>query len=406
MGQQVRRSAVAFVLGLVIACAGSLGLPAVAPAQPFLPTPDPDPFFSVPADIAAYAPGDALRVRPMPPLDAFPGSAVWQVLFRSTNSEGRPIAANTTMVIPANHVPDGPLLSYQHYVNSLGTRCKVANELYSTDPTAQVPEAPALNIALERGWAVALPDHLGLEMAYGAAKLGGLIVLDGIRAVQRVPEFRVANSKVGIGGASGGGMASAWAAALAPEYAPELDIVGAALGGAPVNLVKMALGLGTNPHPAFGLAMAAAFGLEREYPDRLDVSGQLNATGRELQRLTANGCNGELMFWGFNRSAGELTDRTDFIHDPVGWQLLSENSLELFPGVPTAPIFEWHSPTDALIPLDSINALMRRWCDGGTPVYSFATDPLDHLAAAAVGMPRAVEWLEQKFAGLPTPTTC
>ena len=406
MDSRVRRSAGALVLALILSCGASLQFSAMAVAQPVLPTPDPDPFFAVPGDIAAHAPGDVLRVRAMPPLAAFPNSAIWQVLFRSTNSEGRPIAADTTLVIPANHVPDGPLLSYQHYVNSLGTRCKVANELYSSDSTAQVPEAPALNIALERGWAVALPDHLGLEMAYGAAKLGGQITLDGIRAVQRVSEFGLTNSKVGLGGASGGGMATAWAAALAPQYAPELNIVGAALGGAPVNLVKMALGLGTNPHPAFGLAMAAAFGLEREYPDRLDISSQLNATGRELQRLTVNGCSGELMFWGFNRSAGELTDRTDFIHDEVGWQLLTENSLEMFPGVPTAPIFEWHSPTDALIPLDSINALMRRYCDGGTQVYSFTTDSLDHLAAAGVGMPRAVEWLAMKFAGLPTPTTC
>ncbi len=34
-----------------------------------------------------------------------------------------------------------------------------------------------------------------------------------------------------MAGYSGGGMATAFAAALAPSYAPELDIVGAAAGG-------------------------------------------------------------------------------------------------------------------------------------------------------------------------------
>ncbi len=89
-------------------------------------------------------------------------------------------------------------MSYQHIINSLGNKCKIVTELYTTDPLHQIREAAGLNIALARGWAVALPDHLGPRMAYGAAKLGGQITLDGIRAVQRVPELQVQNSKVGL----------------------------------------------------------------------------------------------------------------------------------------------------------------------------------------------------------------
>lgn len=243
-------------------------------------------------------------------------------------------------------------------------------------------------------------------MAYGAAKLGGQITLDGIRAVQRVPELQVQNSKVGLGGYSGGGMATAWAAALAPSYAPELNIVGAAEGGTPMNLVKMAEALGTNPHPAFGLAMAAALGLEREYPDRIDVSGQLNDQGRWMKQMIGNGCTNEIMLFGIGRSASQMTDNKNFMDDPEAWKVMEENSLELYPGVPTTPIFEWHSPTDALIPVDSIDTTLRRYCDAGTPVQTLLTPTPDHLSAAALGLPQGLDWMDARFRGDPAPSTC
>ncbi|MFC9555082.1 lipase family protein [Rhodococcus sp. NPDC056960] len=426
MGSLFRRSFGTAVLGSVLALTGALVgagtsaaeppllspsvlsplLPAPPSADAIFPVADPDPFYIQPSDVADHAPGDVLKIRQMPPSYYFPGSAMWELLFRTTDSEGRPIAANTTYVLPPNHAPDGPLVSYQHIINSLGNKCKIVNELYTDDPMHQIREAAGLNIALARGWAVALPDHLGPRMAYGAAKLGGQITLDGIRAVQRVPELQVQNSKVGLGGYSGGGMATAWAAALAPSYAPELNIVGAAEGGTPMNLVKMADALGTNPHPAFGLAMAAALGLEREYPDRIDVTDQLNDEGRMMKQLIGNGCTNEIMLFGLGHSASQMTDNKNFMDDPEAWKVMEENSLELYPGVPTAPIFEWHSPTDALIPVDSIDTTMKRYCDAGTPVQTLLTPTPDHLSAAALGLPQGLDWMDARFRGDPAPSTC
>jgi triacylglycerol lipase len=409
----VRRFPCVAVLGLVLAGVAALCGVGVAAAQPLsagtdaaFPVADPDPFYAAPADVADHAPGEVLKVRQMPPSYYFPGSAVWELLFRTTDSEGKPIAANTTFILPPNHAPDGPLVSYQHIINSLGTKCRVASELYTADPLHQIREAAGLNIALARGWAVALPDHLGPRMAYGAAKLGGQITLDGIRAVQHVPELQVTHSQVGLAGYSGGGMATAWAAALAPTYAPELSIVGAAEGGVPMNLGKMAHALGANPHPAFGLAMAAALGLEREYPDRIDVTDQLNAHGLQMKQQIGNGCTNEIMLFGLGHSAAEMTDNTDFMDDPEAWKVMDENSIELYAGVPIMPIFEWHSPTDALIPVDSVDNTMRRYCAAGTPVTSLSTPTPDHLSAAALGLPQGLDWMDARFRGDPVPSTC
>ncbi|KZM73937.1 lipase [Nocardia terpenica] len=386
------------VLGLVMA--------GTAAAQPIYPRPDPDPFYAAPPDLAAHQPGDVLDARPMPPLLEFPGTTVTLVKFRSTNSRGEPIAATTTMLTPFNHTPDGPLLSYQHIINGLGTECAVSRVLYTNDPNLAVREAPALNALLIRGWSVALPDHLGPQVAYGAARLGGQITLDGIRAVKRLPELRVQGSPVTMAGYSGGGMATAWAAALQPRYAPELPIAGAALGGVPMNLVTMVKALGTNSHPAFGLAMAAAIGLEREYPNRLPVSTAMNDRGIALRDSMANGCTNDILAAGAGHNALEFAKSTTLVDDPDALAVVEENSLELFDGVPNTPILEWHSPTDPLIPVQAIVNTDRRYCAAGVPVEAELTPAPEHMSAAVLGMPMMTAWLDARFRGEPAPSNC
>ena len=404
--RSVQRLSTATVIGLIIALAVGLMVASRAQADPLMPAPDPDPFYAAPADLDQHAPGDVLKVRERPWHVYFPTSRVYEVLFRTTDSEDKPIAANTTFLLPNNHAPDAPLLSYQHIINALGTKCKVASKLYTSDPMNLILEMPGLNVALARGWAVTLPDHLGPRMAYGAAKLGGQITLDAIRAVKKIPEFGVVNSKVGMGGYSGGGMATAWAAALQPTYAPELEIAGAAYGGVPMSLTKMARALGDQPHIAFGLAAIAILGLEREYPDRLNVASQLNSYGRWLADWVINGCTNEAMFVGVYKSASQLTDNPNYMNDTQAWQVLDENSLELYDGIPKTPIFEWHSPIDGLIPVDAITNTLNRYCAAGVELFTMETPTPDHLSAAPLGMFQALDFLDKKFQGLPTARTC
>ncbi|MFR9751487.1 lipase family protein [Nocardia sp. 004] len=384
----------------------ALGLSATtATAEPLYPWPDPDPFYSAPTDLAAHQPGDVLNARPLPPLPVFPGASVTLVQFRSSNSNGVPIAATTTVVTPAGHRPDAPLLSYQHFINALGTGCAVSHLLYSGD-TNLLATVPMLNAVLAQGWSVALPDHLGPYFALGAARLGGHIVLDGVRAVKRMPELAAQNSRVVLAGYSGGGLASGWAAALQPTYAPELELAGAAVGGTPMNMETMADVLGFEPHPAFGLAMAAAIGLEREYPNRLPVSTYLNERGHEIGNAMANSCTAEILSIGTGGSAREFMNGDSIIDFDAARVILRENSLALYDGAPRTPVFEWHSPTDSLIPLDAIDQTNRRWCAAGVPVQTLQVPPSDHLTGAVLGAPEVLMWMEGRVRGEPAPSTC
>ncbi len=402
----VRKRHTGLLLSVVVGIV--LGLLAAVPAgaQPLYPVPDPDPFYAAPPDLADHAPGDVLAARAMPPLLEFPGTAITLIKFRSTNSHGDPIAATTTVLTPFTHQPDGPLLSYQHIINGLGTQCAVSHVLYTGDPNLAVREAPALNALLLRGWSIALPDHLGPQFAYGAARLGGQITLDGIRAVQRLPELQVAHSPVAMAGYSGGGMATAWAAALQPTYAPELNIAGAATGGVPMNLETMVKALWTNPHPAFGLAMAAAIGLEREYPDRLPISDYMNPRGLAARNAMANGCTNEILATGAGRSVLDFAANTSLVDSPDAWKVVEENSLELFDGIPTMPVFEWHSASDPLIPIDAILDTNARYCAAGVRLQAEVNPSPEHLSAAVLGLPSMVSWLDARMRGEPAPSNC
>ncbi|MEV0248335.1 lipase family protein [Nocardia sp. NPDC050712] len=389
-------------LGVMMVLAGTAG----AHGSPLYPEPDPDPFYANPPDLAAKEPGDVLGVRAMPPLAIFPDTTVTLVRFRSTSSEGDPIAATTTVLTPRSHQPDGPLLSFQHIINGLGSECSVSRVLYTKDPNLVVREAPGWNVLLQRGWTVALPDHLGPQFAYGAAKLGGQITLDGIRAAKNVQELRVAKSPTTMIGYSGGGMATAWASALQPRYAPELEIAGAAMGGVPMNLVKMMEGLGLGSHPVFGLALAAGLGLEREYPTRFPLSEQLNDRGLAARAAIANSCTNDIIATGAGRGAIDFAKTTSMINDADARAVVEENSLELYDGAPTMPVFEWHSPIDGLVPVDAIVNTNRHWCAAGVRVQAEQIPVPDHLTAAVLGIPQALGWLDARFRGEPAPSNC
>ncbi|MFF0816436.1 lipase family protein [Rhodococcus sp. NPDC003318] len=398
------RSILTRLLGAAAAAAllGTAPLMGTAPivsAQPTFPGADPDVFHVAPPDLGAHANGDVLGVRPVD-VSRYGNADGWQILFRSTNSSGAPIAATTTLMVPRGGV-DRPLVSYQAIINSLGTRCAPSHSLFD----GQFTEAPAIGPILLRGWAVAIPDHLGPNSAYGAARLGGQIALDGIRAVQRLPEARVGHSAVGLVGYSGGGMATGWAAALAPTYAPELPIVGVAQGGVPTNLNEMAAGLGLAPHPLFGLAFAATLGLEREYPTRIAVSPFLTPTGAALRDRIVDGCSEDIIDNGAGHSTAEVTSEPGRILEPPMRTVFDENSLISYPGAPRAPVFAWHGSGDQLAPLASTAATMSHWCASGTRVLLNVL-PGDHGPASIAGIPGVFGYLGDRFAGIPAPSNC
>lgn len=207
-----------------------------------LTPPSQDPFYRQPSWLDAAAPGTIIRSRKSPfsykqPLTEWVDKG-YQILYRTLDSYGGPVAAATTVIIPPN--PDlTKIVAFQPFMNSAGLDCSpsyyfVADgvEMGQYDSIVILVHRVAITSALNQGWIVTLHDHEGLDASFMANRRGAHAVLDGIRATLRSSDFTGVDrgAAVVMMGYSGGSSPTALAAELKSTYAPQLNIIGTAVG--------------------------------------------------------------------------------------------------------------------------------------------------------------------------------
>lgn len=408
-------SAVSAAVILVLVLAGLVvaGPPAAAQSVmeggqgSIMEGPQPAPFYHADPEVLAAAPnGRVINSRDVV-MPAFTGYQVTEIAYRSTDSRDRPILATATVVRPPGARPDGPVLSYQHYLNALGQRCAPTETLVNpTLETVQDNAMAFLRVRLDQGWTVIIPDHLGPKVAYPGGQLSGRIVLDGMRAVRDDPRFEARGSRFGALGYSGGGIASAWVSLLHDDYAPDVNLVGVAQGGIPTDMTTMARMIGNFPHPAFGLAFAAAVGMAREYPEDIRLEEKLTPEGWALFERMRGRCTATLLIGGAFRSVPLVLKGGDLMAEEGLMRAFAENSIRLSPDVPRVPVFMWHSGTDPLVPFWDAEDTARRYCREGAPLTWEPGLAPEHLIGAVEKLPAAMTWLQERFDGVPAGRAC
>ena len=252
----------------------TFALPALAPRQSAAIPPSKDPFYTAPPGFEDAAPGTVLRFRLAPgntTIAIVNSSMAYSILYRTTDSHYQPSWAVTTLYVPlpasqqsvtpiAANGTGNALLSYQFPYDSPDLDASPSYAFLSAPPSE-------ISAALGKGWFVNSPDYEGPKAAFVAGVNTGHAVIDSIRAVQSVataqPTIKLSpNATVALWGYSGGALASEWAAELAVQYAPELSISGAALGGLPANATTIFDLI--NGSPFAGLIPSALVGLGRE----------------------------------------------------------------------------------------------------------------------------------------------
>jgi hypothetical protein len=366
-----------------------------------LAAPYDDPFYRPPAGFESSAPGTVFATRPVSvnglglpvPADAR------QFLVRSTDAKGAPTAVVGTLMVPKMPYAGGarPLVSYQPATDSLGDQCNPSYKLRAGTEY----ELPLMMQALQHGWAVVVTDYEGPQNAFTAARMAGHAVLDGIRAATALPGTGLDGVKtsVGLWGYSGGGLATSWAAELAPGYAPELNIAGVASGGTPADFAAALRQI--DGGIASGLVLLSSTGLTRAYPEMLSL---LNDAGRDMVRRIGDMCIGDAVSAFPFRHLNEFTTSKDPMDEPVAKAVLELNHLGRL--TPTAPVFLYHSVNDELIPFASAQALQADWCRGGGHVTLYPDVASEHSSLAVSGAPLAVGFLASRFAGVDVPATC
>jgi Secretory lipase len=375
-----------------------------AAAQSF-PEPDTDPFYDPPRGFPRYAAGAILRSRPITAVALgvpLPVQA-WQILTRSNDTKGRPVAVVTTLMVPlAPYLGEGPrpLLSYQVAINSLGDQCNPSYSLRSgsRDGNTQTELNLIMQQAMARGWAVVTTDHEGPRNAYTAARMGAHAVLDGIRAAIRLPDTGLAGptTPIGLMGYSGGAQARAWAAEMHPAYAPELDIKGVASGG---TVADLGAGLRQIDGGAFsGLVFGAMFGIDREYPE-MNLHNLLTPAGKAVKEEIGDMCVSQL------RQSHQLEHFATYTTDPDPFSVPRVArviaDVRLGKETPIAPVYLYHAINDELIPIADVDTLYITWCASGGNI-TYHRDPASgHITLLVTGAPAAFAFLEARFAGTP-----
>ncbi|ODV81349.1 LIP-domain-containing protein [Suhomyces tanzawaensis NRRL Y-17324] len=95
---------------------------------------------------------------------------------------------------------------------------------------------------LYEGWVVVVPDFLGPKGAFGVGLQAAHATLNSLKAVVSSNAITGASkdAQIALWGYSGGSQPTVWAGALAPTYAPGLNIVGATVGGLLNDLEQVA----------------------------------------------------------------------------------------------------------------------------------------------------------------------
>ncbi len=365
-------------------------------------TPLGEPWFDPPPGFESYSPGAVLNTRTVTVGPLLTPVQSTQILFRTTDSKDRPVAGATTVIVPtAPWAGPGPrpVVAYNMAIDSLGQTCAPSWTL----PRGIAPEIAAVQLFLAKNYAVVVTDHQGPRQAYAAGRMAGHAVLDALRAMVNLPSLGLpAESPIAITGYSGGAIASGWAAQLAPVYAPDVNIVGTAFGGAPIDY-RILLGSMNGNNAASTLFLSAAMGVAREYPEMFQL---MNANGLRLAQIAKDMCVYLLAPGGLVAPipVQALSDVPNVDRTPIAEEIIRQTRMggDL---TPSAPVFIYQGQHEFWIPKQGAETLYDEWCAGGAQVR-LEEYVGEHMIVAVSGLPGSHQWIDDRLAGIPAPDGC
>jgi hypothetical protein len=329
-----------------------------------------------------------------------------QLLYRTTDQLGHPTATVTTVIAPAPIPALSPIVGYLSFYDDLGGACDPSYTLAGGDPgSSNQSEAEEEELLIlfyvENGWIVTVPDFEGPHLHWMAGRQAGYGTLDALRATESALHLP-ATTKIGLSGYSGGALAGDWASELAPAYAPKLDIVGAALGGIPVD--QAALFRYANGTPVFSAALPGILlGLARAY--HVDLFRYLSPYGRRVVHAESHTCIGS----DFGKYPGLTYQKLlrpryrNLFGVHALARMITDQHMGRVPGHPHAALLMGNGDIDGygdgVMSIRAVIALAQEYCRQGVAVEFHRYGGAGHEEAGAYFEPETVPFLAARFAG-------
>ena len=390
-------------------------------------------FYTAPEPLPPAAPGDLIRTEPsqlvLEPsgqLGAIMATGT-RIMYRSSDIRGNPMAVTGTYFEPYNDWPGQgprPLIVYGPGTQGQGDQCAPSRQF-----NQGIHWRPYLDLAFNyeelfvatmvaRGFAIVMTDYQGLGTpgphTYVNRVAEGNAMLDAGRVAMRLPDTSLdPHWPVAFWGYSQGGGAAASAAELASSYAPELNIVGSYAGAPAADLKELfPYADGSVLVGAVGYALNSVIAT---YPEHeAAIRATLTPRGEDLLFKVQDQCVAEtltkFMFRHlqpyFNRDIVQLVNQEPFS------SLFDEQRIGCLK--PNAPVMILSNRYDPLVPWTAANQLGRDWCAQGADVQFWTNEQppflnkavINHALPMLVDGERGMQWIADRFNGLPTTPNC
>lgn len=385
--------------------------------------------YTPPTGPITLEPGTVLACRRVPD-----GTVSWrditsyQVQYVTTDLRGTRIATSGIVLVPWTIWGPGslPVVAYSSTTVGLGPQCAASKQLTGGLLNGYVDdiEISAVSDLLNDGKVVALSDGVGYldgqVHTYVTGLNNGHAQLDVARAATRLPGAGIARKPaVALVGYSEGGHSTLWAAQLARSYAPELNVVAAAAGAAPVDLKATATNLNGGLYAGF--LADSVLGLSSAYP-RMPFRSLLNAEGvRSTEQVKSQCLLGTLASWAFRRIEEFSTDHLTLqqiyaLQGPDGtWgQVIDAQKVAVDVGRPGSgaryeigfPVLDYWGEIDDVIPPASMASARSRMCAAGIAVRKKVYPLGLHATTIVAASPDVVDWVGARLAGRPDAGNC
>lgn len=212
--------------------------------------------------------------------------------------------------------------------------------------------------------------------------------------------LRLDKAKVALWGFSGGALASEWAAELAGQYAPKLQISGVALGGLTPNLTSVITFL--NKSPRAGLISAGMLGIATQHPDAYAwIMARLRpATASRFLGVRYLDAAGAVAVYKNENIYDYFVGGYDDVHlARVMTDMYNTDGYMGYHGVPRMPIFIYKSVLDELSPVEDTDELVERFCGVGANILYHRNLVGTHNEELVNGRQRAFTWLSSVLDG-------
>ncbi|WP_030438077.1 lipase family protein [Actinoplanes subtropicus] len=393
-------------------------------------------FYTPPATLPT-ADGSLIRSEPLPLALSLPGlgstlpGKATRIMYKSTDSNGNPVAVTGAYIEPAaSWSGPRPLVVLAPGTMGQGDQCSTSLALQrgliigteGNQTTLSVGyEILAMYRLLAKGIAVVETDYVGLGTTdrlhtYVNRVDEGHAVLDAARAVKALPDTSLtAKSAVGLYGYSQGGGAVASAAELQASYAPDVSLTATYAGAPPADLAAVTAAIdGSELVGALAWAVNGFAQSEPELEPLLDK--YLSDAGRAALKDLSTMCVGDAILGYLDQHSSSWTTTGQSLADIIR----SEPSLKAYVAEqligtrkPTGVVRVATGISDNLVPHAQARTMAADWCKLGAKVVyapvllpSVGSPLLNHVGPLLADQGTAVDWLGQRLAGVPAISTC